>query len=434
MKRYLRRKKLFSVSFIAALLAYSGVNLAYANSSVQEAAGKSSDPKTIEDAVNEQILGKSNFIEGFSFVQKLLGKYEFNNYKYVKDLNGFIHYSGFYKTTDPNVFDYALRVKRLNDYCQQKGKKLLFCMSPSKYQPGYVEFPAGTPYNDPTFITEQLLFYLKRFDIEVLNLDAEFPNEDLSYEECFFRTDHHWTISAAYRSAQMVKEKIEELLETDLDPEGIYLDDDSYTAKVYPNRMLGSMGRGVGLQYTEIDDFTAYFPAFDADGLRYRREKKRSNSKHETKEGSYSDVILDMDAVEYEDDLYNASSSYSLYLDEITDWEKLENLSRPDGPKALMIRDSYFGPVMAFLSPLFSEIESIWNLTEEFSIDQVIQESEADVIIFELYPFNINDDGFDFFREPTEEELKRMEEMQEMEKSGDQENPGTDPKMEAGYE
>ena len=66
-----------------------------------------------------------------------------------------------------------------------------------------------------------------------------------------------------------------------------------------------------------------------------------------------------------------------------------------------MIRDSYFSPVISFMIPMCGQIDAIWSLEEmeELDIEQYIRDNRFDCIIIEMYPYNIGDDAFQFFKD-----------------------------------
>ena len=163
--------------------------------------------------------------------------------------------------------------------------------------------------------------------------------------------------------------------------------------------MLGSMGRDTGIVYSGLEDFEAYLPNFSG---HYRRTYKMTGE--ETLEGTYSDALLDLSVLEptlnkYED------SPYSLYIKQVTNLEHIENLENPDGPSVLMIRDSFFGPVISFMAPMCSKIDAIWSKEDmddinvgEYIKGQYEKGEKYDYLIVQYYPHNLEDDAFKFFR------------------------------------
>ena len=103
-------------------------------------------------------------------------------------------------------------------------------------------------------------------------------------------------------------------------------------------------------------------------------------------------------------DLYTGSQ-YALYLNELRIYEKIINYENTDGSKIFMIRDSYFSPVISFMMPMCGEIDAIWSLeeSEQLNIENYVKENKFDYIIIEVYPYNINDAAFNFFKGESDE-------------------------------
>ena len=342
-----------------------------------------------------------NFIETYAYVQTLLDKRECNNFTYIKDEAGYLHYASFYREEDTRYFEYALRVKRLQDAVESKGTKVLFVVPPGKYDKENTEFRTGMPVNDPDYIVDEMMFYLNRLGVETLDLRESMPNETLSYDETFFKTDHHWTIPAAFYATNEIVDKIEESFGEDLDPTDYYMDIRNYDKVTYKSGMLGSMGRKTGANFSGIEDFTALWPHFTGN---YHRECMMETGKTVEQEGSFTEVLMDTSVLTEKTDIYS-DSQYSLYLNGLRVYEKITNEDNPDGAKVFMIRDSYFSPVMAFMMPMCGEIDAIWSLEEmnELDIESYVQENTFDYIIVEVYPYNINNSAFNYFKEDVGE-------------------------------
>lgn len=403
--KYLVKKKIFAVLFMAVLSAYSALNI-YQNGEKIE--------KEIEDQVKElrfsgteientmksNITGSMQLVETYGYVQKKLGKEEFNNFEFIKDKNGFLQYSSFYREPDPLLFDYALRVKRARDYVEKYGTKLLFVMTPSKYDMENTKFSMGLPVNDPYDEVIEFLVYLNRLGVETLNLDECMPVEGMTYQETFFRTDHHWTVPAAFEATRIVADTMNERFDAGLDSEN-WLSQEKYTEKIYKGHMLGAMGRDTGINYSGLEDFTAELPNFDG---HYKRTYTDSSGEVSVSEGSFSDAFLVPSVLDDNINYYDISQ-YSLYLDQIRNIEELENLDNPEGPSIFMIRDSYFAPVMTFLMPMCSRIDALYSMekNEDLDISGYIREKyesgeRYDYMIIEMYPYNIDEEAFHFFR------------------------------------
>ncbi len=400
MKRiYLLKKNIYAVLFLLVLFGFSGLNLMHSYPLVKESMEEMEHPQIadLESSLTDNLLGKMNFIESYGFVQVLLDKRESNNFSYIKDEEGFLHYAAFFREEDDRMFEYATRVERLKDYVEPKGTKVMFVVPPGKYDPAWTKFRTGMPVNDPSANVDELLFYLNRLGVECLDLRQSMPNATLSYEETFFKTDHHWTIPAAFCATQELVRAIEERFGENLDPEGYYMDLSNYDKVTYRSGMLGSMGRRTGAAFCGIEDFTALWPKYEG---RFTRECMAESGRTVKEKGNFVKALMDTKVLTEKTDIYS-DSQYSLYLNGLRIYEKIQNEENPDGAKILMIRDSYFSPVMAFMMPMCGEMDAIWSLeeTEVLDIESYVKEHDFDYIIVEVYPYNINSKAFNFFKE-----------------------------------
>lgn len=391
---YLLRKRLFAGIFLAALFGFSLCNGVL---SFPDLCRAEKSPAALENAVNESLVGRMGFVEFYAWQARILGKREINNFAYIQDEDGFLHYSSFFREPDTALFDYALRLKRLQDFVRARGTRVLFVVTPGKYIPGFTHLRPGLSATDPSDAVEQLLIYLNRLGVETLNLGQSLPGDGLPYEETFYRTDHHWTVPAAFAASALLIDKLNTAFDAGLDPEGFYRNPDNYETRVYPGRMLGSMGRRTGANFTGLEDFTAIWPKFEN---QYLREYLEESGETTSLQGGVTETLLVPQTLTRESSVYR-DSLYSLYLNNLRSFEHIENLDAPEEPSVLFIRDSYFSPVMVFLAPLFSRMDAIWSLetVESLDIEQYIREHTFDYIIVETYPYNISDAAFSFFRE-----------------------------------
>lgn len=406
MTKYILKKRIFAVVFLITVFGFSVLNFRRGYEALGETFGEiiidgkisQEDVSELEDTITEKFYGRMNFVETYAYIQVLLDKRECNNFAYIKDEAGFLHYASFYREEDTQVFEYAMRVKRLQDYAESKGAKVLFAVPPGKYDREITRFRSGLMVNDPNSLVDEIMVYLNRLGVETLDYRQSMPNQELTYEETFFKTDHHWTVPAAFYATQELVDRIEEEFGEDLDPDDYYTDISNYEQVLYHNEMLGSMGRKTGANFSGMEDFIALWPKFE--GEFYRESLRETDDEWIKKEGSYEDVLLEKDVLTRNADIY-ADSPYGLYMSTIRVFEKVVNKNKPDGCRVLMIRDSYFSPVIAFMAPMCGEIDAIWTLeeSEEVDIESYVKENEFDYIIIEIYPYNLNEEAFNFFKE-----------------------------------
>ena len=217
MKKYILKKQMFAIVFLAVVFGFSIINC-YKEFPALVEKGKElfgdgnitkQDVADFETSITENCYGRMNFIETFALAQTVLDKRECNNFTYIKDEEGFLHYASFYREEDADLFEYALRVKRLKDCVEANGTKVLFVVPPGKYDKEATVFRTGMPVNDPNWIVDEMLIYKNRLGIDTLDFRKKLPNERLSYEETFFKTDHHWTIPAAFEATCEIVDTVE---------------------------------------------------------------------------------------------------------------------------------------------------------------------------------------------------------------------------------
>lgn len=411
-KNYILRKNIFAVLFLIAVFGYAGINAWYGAGewigAVEESLAEGITLQTAPEAVSrtvarldasiiDSMYGKMEFIETYSYIQVLLDKREFNNFSYIKDEDGYLHYASFFREDTNNMEEYARRLKRLQDCVEPNGTKVLFFVTPGKYVRGETDFRTGMPINNPDNIVDEMLFYLNRYGVETVDCRKYIPNESLTVQEAFFKTDHHWTIPAAFAATQVLVEQMEEKFGVDLDPDDYYMDPAQYESVVYQKGMLGSMGRKTGANFSGLEDFEALWPRFEN---HYDRICMGVTDQTQHFHGITEESLMDTGVLLEHKDIYS-DSQYSLYLNGLRPYERIINEDNPDGCRIFAIRDSYFSPMIVFLAPMCGQIDAMWSLEESHMLDieSYVKENEFDYIIMEIYPYNINENAFNFFKE-----------------------------------
>lgn len=411
-KDYILRKKIFAVLFLLVVFGYSGINAWYGGetwiASVEDSLAEGIELETAPQTVSKTVTaldnsiigsmyGRMEFIETYSYIQVLLDKREFNNFSYIKDEDGYLHYASFFREDTNDIAEYARRLKRLQDWVEPNGTKVLFFVTPGKYVRDETNFRTGMPVNNPDTIVDEMLFYLNRYGVETVDCRKYIPNDEMSIQDAFFKTDHHWTIPAAFTATQVLVEQMNEKFDAGLDPDGFYMDPAQYERVTYRRGMLGSMGRKTGANFSGLEDFEALWPKYEN---KYDRHCMGVTDVTQHFRGDTTESLMDMDVLLEHKDIYS-DSQYSLYLNGLRPYEHIVNEDNPDGCRIFAIRDSYFSPMMVFLAPMCGQIDAIWSLEEShvLDIESYVKENEFDYIIMEIYPYNINEDAFNFFKE-----------------------------------
>ena len=193
-KAYILRKKIFAVLFLIALFGYSGVNAWYSLDTWVWEWKEEVDAFLAQDIVLEELpdrlsyfvseidesivismYGRMEFIEGYSYIQVLLDKREIDNFTYIKDEDGYLHLASFFREDSDSMERYAKRMKRLKEYAEPRGTKVLFFVTPGKYVRGETNFRTGMPVDDPNNLVDELLFFLNRYGVRQSMEGSLFP-------------------------------------------------------------------------------------------------------------------------------------------------------------------------------------------------------------------------------------------------------------------
>jgi len=394
MGKYFLKKRIFALIFIISVFGYAAVNAYNAHekliNSWNDIENESITDKVVavEADINEEIYGKDNFIETFSYMNKLMGKHEINEFEFIKDKKGYLLYSSFFRENTEEEFEYALRIKNLKYKASEYGAETIFIMPPDKYIPSVTEVYEGMPINNVNHKTDELLMWLYRFGVNTIDYREYLPNANISYDETFYKTDHHWTILASFEASKILIDELNKKFGAELN----IADESIYDFKQFSESMIGSISRRVGINFSGVDDFTAIIPNCDNE---YNYSFINLTNEIIVKEGATKETIIKEDVLDDE-----LNDKYDTYLGGMHYYDSITNLSNKEGPTALFIRDSYASPMITFLAPLFSKIDAVWCLEdiEELDIEVIVENNVYDYIIIQVYPYNIKDEAFNYYK------------------------------------
>ena len=412
MKRNTITQKIFGLLFVVCLFAFAIGNWVTESGAIIHAIDEIRKPtkagdlkhyvSRVEGILNDNIVGKDKFIDGYAYLQVLMGKEESDNFAMVLDQSGSLNYTSFFQGDILPMREYAKRLWRLQEEAKKRGCKVFFVNPPPMYHRGQSEYSAGLPYNDQNAKQDMLLYYLRTYGVDYIDLRTTLPKHNIPINEYFFKTDHHWTIETSFYAFADVIEMMDDRYDANLDPMDFHKDLRNYNTVTYSDAFLGSMGRTTGAVFSGLDDFTLIWPkSEDQFGISGKED------------GPYSTTLLNRAMLDT-DDPYGSTNPYNAYIGPIKSRLVIRNKSSSEGPKVLLIHDSYFIPVSAFMAPIFREIHMIWPLaeTDRVDIEKYIAENKFDYIIVELFPGNLDENGFSFYKDMTKIEIQQMEEIQ----------------------
>ena len=196
--------------------------------------------------------------------------------------------------------------------------------------------PAGAPTADEFSLIDQMYFQSGASTIDMAGALAAHSGEDI-----YYRTDHHWTSLGAFYGANAIFEAMS------LDP----LDLDDYQKTTVTDQFFGT--------------------TFSTSGVRW----VAPDSIDEPSEGSL-----------YVDSFLEVKDKYSYFLGGRQPLCVIEN-PQVDGPKVLVIRDSYSDSLAPFLTERFSEVHLFDPRNNLSSVKDYVADNGIDSVLV-LYSFS----------------------------------------------
>ena len=306
-----------------------------------------------ENALNQDLDKDHYFIQLYGGIQRLMGRRVVEDveadYTVVKLDNGDLAFENLYGgPTDTRP--HAQAAADFKDQLAEKDIPLLYVQAPQKVSQSGDELPEGvTDYGHDN--TDRLLASLDELDVDTLDLRPvlEEAAQEPDAPRFYFRTDHHWTPEGGFVGYQAVTERLSEILGYEVDP--AHTDPDSYTKITYEDSFLGSQGKRVGTLYTGVDSINLWKPNFETD-FTY---SVPLNAIERT--GPFEESLLFPERVAEID--YFGGNPYTLYAGGDYNLARMTNHLNPDGPRVLLVRDSYSCILAPFLALDCSELITV---------------------------------------------------------------------------
>lgn len=347
-KMFFLKKKVTAIVFTATIAVFFLLNVI---NLYKEKPELKLDPKSVENIVNENFYEKYAFIEAFSYIQKLMGKSEENNFEVARDDEGKLYNVGF--MTGPNdVTEITAKMKTLKEKFEGTDTKVMSLMPPDKYVKGYTKLDEGIPYNYANETADNYLENLKALGIDYVDFREYISESSIAPEDIFFDTDHHWKIGTAFWAYTKLVDELNIRYGENLDEDGYLRDKNNYNFITYKNSYLGSLGRKAGKSFVGYDDFELIFPKFSTNYT----FKAVTNGNEVTSNGRFEDALIANEVLKMEDLYDTQSDKYSSYLFWNQGLVHIKNNNMEEGPKVLIIKDSLAVPFAAFLSGVCSDV------------------------------------------------------------------------------
>lgn len=395
MHRYLMRKYIFTVIFMISLFAISICYVVTDFDSIVNDFKKASDPDELADSIDasieDNIMYKEELVELFGFTHILLDKKENNGFDIVVDKDGIMYYSQRPYADSTEVM--AERVSRIEAAVKDTDTQVLAFIMPDKYVEEKGNYYPGIPYRNGNAYVDEYIQSLEKRNITYVDFRNTIINSDLPLDELFYKTDHHWNEQAAFLAYKDAVSFFKETYGLDLDPEGIYTNENSYNFKTYEDIMLGSMGRKTGIIYGGMEDFSVMYPKHETN-IKVVYQSMEDSEEYEYT-GSFENTLLNLKFLQ-EEDVY-VRDCYTAFAGGINHKISIVNEDNTEGPKVLMLMDSFSSPFNLFFIQSCSEIEGYWITELPEDIEDIMVEGEYDYIIVSTYVESLGLANFSFF-------------------------------------
>ena len=340
---------------------------------------RSRDPSALlegaETAVNTDLDRDHLFIQLYGGVQRLSGR------RLIQDMvagntvaklsTGALNFVNLSSPSQPgeDVRARAVQTAALSDALEEEGIPYLYLAAPQKIQRGVQLLPEGLEEGGNTYC-DAYLKNLEELGVDYIDLRPLFENNGI-YSNWFFNTDHHWKPEAAFFAWQYLAGEFD--LRYGFETPSAFTYSKHCDIKVLEDFFLGSQGKRVGTLYGGVDDFTIYTPKFETD-LTYANSDGSFD-----RSGPFAQSVCFPERVE-ERDWFNANP-YTYYSGGDYAMATMTNHKNPNGPKVVLIRESFSCAFAPFLALSCSELTTIDLRTFSGDLMETIRKLEPDLVL-----------------------------------------------------
>lgn len=343
-----------------------------------------------EEIINSSLDRDHGFIQLYGGMQRLLGRRILEDvdktYTVYKLSDGSLTF------VNPAPADHlssrAAAYLEFQAALEEKGTPLLYLQAPQKIGgEGTPALPSGvTDYGNEN--ADRFLSLITEGGGSALDLRDVLTEDGQLWTSYFFATDHHWRPETAMLCADALADYMNGTYALELDTS--LTAPTRYHVQTYENFFLGSQGKRSGSLYAGLDDFTVWTPDFPTHFTYTIQDMVR--------EGSFEESLLFPERLE-EEDLFQANP-YTLYSGGDYPFARITNHLNPDGPKIMLLRDSFGCAFTPFLALYCSELTTVDLRYFYDDFPTYVDWVDPDYVILLYSPGSLkNDMAFDFFSE-----------------------------------
>lgn len=303
---------------------------------------------------NDQFVGRDFWVGMKSAAERAIGKKE-NNGIYFCDKDTLIT-----RFEEPDPKRVETNLGYVDQFVQNAGVPVYLTLIPGAVSIWADRLPQGAPNADQKAVIEDLAgrTTARYFD----TYQDLWAHRD---EEIYYRTDHHWTSLGAYYGYVSLMEAL------GMEPVPL----SSYPKTTVSDGFYGTTFSGSGVRWVKPDSIDIYVPDPGVRVTSWFSEQSEAGSL-------------------YNYDKLAVKDKYAFFMGGNQSLAVVENPGS-DGPKLLILRDSYTDCLVPFLTPHFSEIHLVDMRYYRYSIPQYIREHgiDAAVVLYSASNF-VTDSNF----------------------------------------
>lgn len=298
-----------------------------------------------ETYVSDQFVLRDLWVGAKAFCEHISGKKENNDVYFASD-GALIR-----RVEEPSAAQVEKNVGYLNGFLENVDVPVYFGLIPTAATVLEEKLPTGAPSADEKAWI-QTIYAASNAE----NIDLTAALEQHKEEYIYYRTDHHWTSLGAFYGANA--------LLSALGQAQLKLSD--YTPTQVSDSFLGTSYSAAGAWWTAPDVITAYVPEAG--------KEVTSNFTGREEQGAL-----------YVSKQLEVKNKYAYFLGGNQPLCVIR--SQADGPKLLVIRDSYSDCLAPFLAERFSQVHLFDLRYNRLSIADYVRENGIDMVLV-LYSFD----------------------------------------------
>ena len=300
--------------------------------------------RDFETYTTDQFIGRDAWVDLKARTERALGKKE-NNNVYFADNDTLIT-----RFDQPAADRVTENLNYVNRFVENVDIPVVFSLIPTQACIWADRLPEGAPNASQT----DLMAQAQEAVTGATWADVYTPLMEHKDEDIFYRTDHHWTSLGAYYGYTG--------LASALGYTPVPLSE--YTPTVRSTEFYGTVFSSSGVRWVKPDTITTYVPD---DGITVvSHTYDNSGNPVEEQRALYVESFL------------SVKDKYSMFLGGNQSLGVVTNTNNPDGPKLLIIRDSYADSLVPFLTAHYSEIHLIDPRYYHLSVKDYVEQNGID--------------------------------------------------------